>query len=158
GGPGRRGPDGERRDPFDPELRPGRDRGARRGVGAQGGPLDRAADPRLLRAAQGGPGRGQGRSGRPRAGRHRSRAGGGTRGERLMAILVFGVSYRRAPVELLERLSFADDDLPKAYRRLAGMESVREAVILSTCNRIEVVAEVGSYHAGFLDLKRFLSE
>jgi len=75
-----------------------------------------------------------------------------------MAILVFGVSYRRAPVELLERLSFADDDLPKAYRRLAGMESVREAVILSTCNRIEVVAEVGSYHAGFLDLKRFLSE
>jgi glutamyl-tRNA reductase len=75
-----------------------------------------------------------------------------------MAILTIGVSYRRAPVELLERLAFADEDLPKAYRRLAGMESVREAAILSTCNRTEVVAEVGSYHAGFLDLKRFLSE
>src|SRR5262245_41817074 len=75
-----------------------------------------------------------------------------------MAILAVGVSYRRAPVELLERLSFADEDLAKAYRHVTGMESVREAVILSTCNRTEVVAEVGSYHAGFLDLKRFLAE
>src|SRR5262245_27648912 len=75
-----------------------------------------------------------------------------------MAILAVGVSYRRAPVELLERLSFADEDLSKAYRYVTGMESVREAVILSTCNRTEVVAEVGSYHAGFLDLMRFLAE
>jgi glutamyl-tRNA reductase len=75
-----------------------------------------------------------------------------------MAILAVGVSYRRAPVELLERLSFAEEDLAKAYRHVTGMESVREAVILSTCNRAEVVAEVGSYHAGFLDLKRFLAE
>ena len=34
----------------------------------------------------------------------------------LMAILTLGVSFRRAPIELLERLAFTDDDLAKAYR------------------------------------------
>ena len=75
-----------------------------------------------------------------------------------MPILALGVSYRRAPVELLERLSFVEDDYPKAYRYLRDLEDVREAVVLSTCNRVEVFAEVSTYHAGFLDLKRFLSE
>jgi glutamyl-tRNA reductase len=75
-----------------------------------------------------------------------------------MAILALGVSYRRAPIELLERLAFADDDFPKAYRRLLELEAVTEGAILSTCNRVEVYAEVSSYHAGFLDLKRFLAE
>ncbi|HXF57102.1 MAG TPA: glutamyl-tRNA reductase, partial [Actinomycetota bacterium] len=75
-----------------------------------------------------------------------------------MPILALGVSYRRAPVELLDRLAFGADDYPKAYRQLLDLEAVREGVILSTCNRVEVFAEVSSYHAGFLDLKRFLAE
>src|SRR6266498_4377491 len=75
-----------------------------------------------------------------------------------MPILALGVSYRRAPVELLERLAFADDEYSKAYRRLLDLDAVLEGVILSTCNRVEVFAEVTTYHAGFLDLKRFLSE
>jgi glutamyl-tRNA reductase len=75
-----------------------------------------------------------------------------------MAILGLGVSYRRASVELLERLAFVDDEYPKAYRRLADLDSVSEAVILSTCNRVEVFGEVSTYHAGFLALKRFLFE
>jgi glutamyl-tRNA reductase len=75
-----------------------------------------------------------------------------------MPILALGVSYRRAPVELLERLAFSAEDLPKAYRRLLEMEAVQEAVIVSTCNRVEVFGLVTTYHAGFLDLKRFMSE
>jgi glutamyl-tRNA reductase len=75
-----------------------------------------------------------------------------------MPILALGVSYRRAPVEMLERLAFADDEYPKAYRRLLDLDAVQEGAILSTCNRVEVFAEVTTYHAGFLDLKRFLSE
>ena len=75
-----------------------------------------------------------------------------------MAILGLGVSYRRASVELLERLAFVDDDYAKAYRRLLDLDPVSEAVILSTCNRVEVYAEVSSYHAGFLALKRFVSD
>jgi glutamyl-tRNA reductase len=75
-----------------------------------------------------------------------------------MPVLALGVSHRRAPVELLERLAFGDDDYPKAYQRLRQFEGVEEGVILSTCNRVEVYAEVPLYHQGFQDLKRFLSE
>ena len=75
-----------------------------------------------------------------------------------MPVLALGLSYRRAPVELLERLAISPDEEPKAYRRLADVESVGEAVLLSTCNRVEVYAEVDGYHTGFQDLKRFLSE
>jgi glutamyl-tRNA reductase len=75
-----------------------------------------------------------------------------------MPILTLGLSYRRAPTELLERLSFADEDLPKAYRHALDQDPIEEAVILSTCNRVEITASVGSYHAGFLALKRVLTE
>ena len=75
-----------------------------------------------------------------------------------MPVLALGVSYRMASVDLLERLTIADEDQPKAYRRLSELDSVTEAVILSTCNRVEVYAEVQGYHQGFQDLKRFLSE
>ena len=75
-----------------------------------------------------------------------------------MPILALGVSYRRAPVELLERLAFGTDDLPKAYHHLTGQESVRGAILLSTCNRVEVFADVDAYHTGFQALKSFLSD
>ena len=55
-----------------------------------------------------------------------------------MGILGLGISFRRAPVELLERLAFTDDDLTKAYRHALDLPGVEEAVILSTCNRVEV--------------------
>src|SRR5918992_784172 len=75
-----------------------------------------------------------------------------------MPVLALGVSYRAAPVELLERLTIPEEQESKSYRRLQGLESIRESVILSTCNRIEVYADVTLYHQGFLDLKRFLTE
>ena len=74
-----------------------------------------------------------------------------------MPLLHVGVTFRRAPLDLLERIAIADDELPKAYLLLADDPDVREAVLLSTCNRIEVYAEVESYHAGSLALRRFLS-
>ena len=75
-----------------------------------------------------------------------------------MPVLALGISFRRAPIDLLERLAFADDDLVKAYRRVEDDEGVDGAVILSTCNRVEVYGSVASYHAGFLALKRLLAE
>lgn len=75
-----------------------------------------------------------------------------------MPVLALGVSYRAAPVTLLERLSFGDDEYAKAYHHLSGLDSIRESVILSTCNRVEVYAEVDGYHDGFQEVKRFFSE
>jgi glutamyl-tRNA reductase len=66
-----------------------------------------------------------------------------------MASLALGISHRRAAVELLERLAFADEELAKAYRRTADDGAVDEAVIVSTCNRVEIYGNVPSYHAGF---------
>jgi glutamyl-tRNA reductase len=73
-------------------------------------------------------------------------------------ILALGVSYRRASVDLLERLAFGKDDLPKAYHHLSTQDAVGGAVILSTCNRVEVFADVDAYHTGFQGLKSFLSD
>ena len=75
-----------------------------------------------------------------------------------MAILTLGISFRRAPIELLERLAFADDELAKGYRHALDLDGIDGAVILSTCNRVEVYADVPSYHVGFLALKRLLIE
>ncbi|GIU97688.1 MAG: glutamyl-tRNA reductase [Actinomycetota bacterium] len=75
-----------------------------------------------------------------------------------MPILALGISFPRAPIELLERLAFTDDDLAKASRRVGDLEGLEEAVVLSTCNRVEVYGSVASYHAGFLALKRLLAE
>jgi glutamyl-tRNA reductase len=75
-----------------------------------------------------------------------------------MPVLALGVSYRSAPVELLERLMFTDDDLAKAYRRALDDAAIDEAVVLSTCNRVEVYAAVPGYHPGFQALKRLLCE
>ncbi len=75
-----------------------------------------------------------------------------------MAILTLGISFRRAPIELLERLAFTDDDLAKSYQRVLELDGLDGAVILSTCNRVEVYGDVPSYHAGFMALKRLLLE
>ncbi|MDH7504451.1 MAG: glutamyl-tRNA reductase [Verrucomicrobiota bacterium] len=59
-----------------------------------------------------------------------------------MAIIVVGINHRTAPVELRERVAFADADLPDALRRLKDLGVADEAVILSTCNRVEIYAAI----------------
>jgi len=75
-----------------------------------------------------------------------------------MGILTLGVCLRLKPIELLERLAFTDDDLAKAYEHAHDLEGIDEVVVLSTCNRVEVYGSTPNYHAGFLALKRLLTE
>src|SRR5438445_18098 len=75
-----------------------------------------------------------------------------------MAVLVVGLNYKGVPLELLERFSVDQTELPKALLGARGSEHVREAVILSTCNRTEVYAVVDGYHSGLSALRQFLSE
>ena len=75
-----------------------------------------------------------------------------------MSIVVVGVNHRTAPIELLERLSIAEEMLPKALSQLNNYEHVLEGAILSTCNRVEVYASVSKFHGGAQDLKNFLAE
>jgi glutamyl-tRNA reductase len=55
-----------------------------------------------------------------------------------MKLLVTGVSHRTAPVEIRERLAFREETLPAALADLKSRAGVAEAVILSTCNRVEI--------------------
>jgi len=75
-----------------------------------------------------------------------------------MTLLLVGVNHRSAPLEVRERLAFPPESLGAALQRLCSAPPVREAVLLSTCNRTEVLALVddGSAPAG-APLQAFLA-
>jgi glutamyl-tRNA reductase len=75
-----------------------------------------------------------------------------------MSLLVVGCNHRSADLPLLERLAVPADELPKALRALTGLEHVLEAVVLSTCNRVEVYAHVTRFHPGLQELRGWLAE
>lgn len=75
-----------------------------------------------------------------------------------MSVLVVGMSHRSAPVSLLERLSMDDDIREGAATKLISQDSLSEALIVSTCNRLEVYTVTNSFHAGVRDIVDVLEE
>jgi glutamyl-tRNA reductase len=75
-----------------------------------------------------------------------------------MHILVVGINYKTAPVEIRERLTFNPNELGDAMKRLQSKKSILENVIISTCNRTEIYAVVDQLHTGRYYMKEFLSE
>ena len=57
---------------------------------------------------------------------------------RMSELITMGVSYKTAPVELRERLSLTEARIPEVLQQLQSHPSVQEAVVISTCNRMEV--------------------
>ena len=55
-----------------------------------------------------------------------------------MKLHITGVSHKTAPVEVRESLAFRPETLPAALADLKGRPGITEAVILSTCNRVEI--------------------
>ncbi|HUF32260.1 MAG TPA: glutamyl-tRNA reductase [Acidimicrobiales bacterium] len=68
------------------------------------------------------------------------------------------MNHRTVPLELLERLTVSDERLPKALHDLRERDDVAEAVVLSTCNRTEIYAQVERFHGGVGDVRDFLAE
>ncbi|SFB16526.1 MULTISPECIES: glutamyl-tRNA reductase [unclassified Bacillus (in: firmicutes)] len=75
-----------------------------------------------------------------------------------MHILVVGLNYKTAPVEIRERLTFDPSQLGDAMQKLQSKKSILENVIISTCNRTEIYAVVDQLHTGRYYIKEFLSE
>lgn len=75
-----------------------------------------------------------------------------------MALLVVGCNHRSAELGLLERVAVPADELPKALHAVVSLEHVTEAVILSTCNRVEVYAHVTRFHPGLQEVRGWLAE
>jgi glutamyl-tRNA reductase len=75
-----------------------------------------------------------------------------------VSIVVVGLNHRHATLDQLERLSVSREQLPKALLSLMQRRHVSEAVVVSTCNRVEVYARVHRFHGGIFDLREFLCE
>lgn len=75
-----------------------------------------------------------------------------------MHIIVIGLNYKTAPVEIRERLSFNESDLGDAIKKLNSKKSILENIIVSTCNRTEIYAVVDQLHTGRYYIKEFLAE
>jgi glutamyl-tRNA reductase len=73
-------------------------------------------------------------------------------------LLLVGISHRTAPVDLRERVDFQTRGVQNALAAVAQLDSAREAVILSTCNRAEIYAATEDAGRAADDLKRFVSE
>jgi glutamyl-tRNA reductase len=65
-----------------------------------------------------------------------------------MSVLVVGLSHKSAPVATLERAAVSGDTLNKLLRDVAHLPDIAEAFVISTCNRVEVYAEVDRFHGG----------
>ena len=75
-----------------------------------------------------------------------------------MSVVVVGLNHRTVPLDLLERMTVPSSLLPKALADLTSREHVTEAVVLSTCNRIEVYVFAEKFHGAYQDIRNFFAE
>lgn len=69
-----------------------------------------------------------------------------------MSLLVLGVSHRTAPMSVLDALAFDAQAVEKLRSLVCAGEYVLGVVVLSTCNRVEIIADVSGFHGGLADL------
>jgi glutamyl-tRNA reductase len=74
-----------------------------------------------------------------------------------MSLLVVGLSHRTAPLPMLERVSLPVDAVGKLLDDVVAAPAVDEAMVLSTCNRVELYASVEKFHAGVAALSELLA-
>jgi glutamyl-tRNA reductase len=64
-----------------------------------------------------------------------------------MTLLLIGINHKTAPIEVRERVAISHEELPGATRALAAVPGVSECMIVSTCNRVEILAAVDAPNA-----------
>jgi glutamyl-tRNA reductase len=74
-----------------------------------------------------------------------------------VSVLVVGLSHKSAPVSVLERAAVGGDTLGKLLHEVALLPDIAETFVISTCNRVEVYAEVGRFHGGVAGVCELLS-
>lgn len=75
-----------------------------------------------------------------------------------MNIVLIGLSHKTAPIEMRERLAFAEPHLHDALNSLVDQEVVEEGLIVSTCNRVELLASSVGADRGISRLEEFVCE
>jgi glutamyl-tRNA reductase len=74
-----------------------------------------------------------------------------------VSVLLVGISHRSAPVAMLERVAVGDSERPKLLEELLRSPRVAEAMLVSTCNRVEVYAVVDAFHGALTDVGAVLA-
>ena len=75
-----------------------------------------------------------------------------------LELFIFGLNHQTAPVEIRERLAFAEDEILSALSNLKhSAPSVAEATLISTCNRVELVAVSADSARAQEELRDFLA-
>jgi len=74
-----------------------------------------------------------------------------------MELIVIGLNHKTAPIEIREKLAFQEAEIEKALCQVKSLPSLKENMILSTCNRVEIYAVAREPEKAILDLKNFLS-
>lgn len=69
-----------------------------------------------------------------------------------MSLLVLGVSHRTAPMSVLDAFAFDAPAVEQLRSRVCAGEYVMGVVVLATCNRVEIIADVSGFHGGLADL------
>lgn len=75
-----------------------------------------------------------------------------------MKIIVVGLSHKTAPVHIREKVAFPPDKMEEPLRQLLELPSISEALIVSTCNRVELYAVSRQPEAAITELKKFLAD
>lgn len=73
-------------------------------------------------------------------------------------IVIVGMNHRSAPIDVRESVAFEDSYVREALSRLRAFPSIHEGVILSTCNRVEVVTAASNGGSASEEIKSFLAE
>jgi glutamyl-tRNA reductase len=74
-----------------------------------------------------------------------------------MDIIVVGLNHKTAPIEMRERLHFPSDAIEEPLKKVTDLSYISEGLILSTCNRVEVIAVTKDPEKGINEVKDFLS-
>ena len=75
-----------------------------------------------------------------------------------MDVVVVGLNYKKTPIYIREKVSYTHQKKEEAYERLKKAHYIQEFVIISTCNRSEIIAASRDVSKGIEELKRFYKD
>jgi glutamyl-tRNA reductase len=75
-----------------------------------------------------------------------------------VSVVVLGLSHRSAPLALLERVALAPEGAERLANAITSGECIGEAVVLATCNRVEVYADAVTFHGAVSEIGEALAD
>lgn len=76
----------------------------------------------------------------------------------MSTVVTIGATHRSAPLALLEQLAIDEQVIDKYLHDLVSRDHVNEAVVISTCNRVEIVVAAEKFHGAYRDVRDFVSD